>query len=428
MARGHQVSLFFTEIHPDQEQYSLRHGTYEGLPFFEAVHNHFFPTFGHTYRDEKMEEAFTQVLDEVKPELVHFQHLHLHSIGYIDLVEARKLPMVYTLHEYILMCPRMGQLLRPGLELCAGPEPRECARCSGMFCPPAADEVPLPSPPPEGLKRLPTWLQSTLGMPQEDPQWSSQGAEGEADPYVGAVIRRRQEIAQRLEKVNLFISPSAFLRQRFIDEGLIPPRRILFSDNGFPTELFERIERKAGDGLRFGFVGTIADFKGVHLLIEAFADIDDPMVTCQIHGDLEMFPDYKERLLGMDGVERVEFRGPFEHHRIGEVLAGIDVLIVPSLWYENSPLTIHEAFLAGVPVVTVDRGGMAELVEDGKNGLLFRLGNVDELRAKVLQLRRDPALLASLRRNFPKLKTIHEDAVQMETRYELLKEGKRPRS
>ena len=414
--RGHAVAVYATEIHSDQEQYGLRRGSYEGIPLFEVVHNHIFPTFRHTYRDKVMEQHFEAILEETRPDLVHFQHLHLHSIGYIDLVAKRSIPMVYTLHEYILMCPRMGQLLRPGLEICPGPEPRACARCAEGLAPPGPEDVPLEEPPRSGWDRLKDWFQGEGSSAQD---WRGDFVQPGDDPRLGAVIRRRQALARRLPKVDLFISPSAFLRQRFIDEGWIDADRIIHSDNGFPVELFDTVETAEGaqeQKIRFGFVGTIADFKGVHLLVEAFHTLEEPGVSCQIHGDLEVFPDYKERLLAMEGASAVEFRGPFEHKEIGRILSGIDVLIVPSLWFENSPLTIHEAFLAGVPVLTVDQGGMAELVEDGRNGLHFRMGDVDDLRQKIQRLCREPGLLEELRR-FPRLKTIAEDGETMEGRY-----------
>ena len=95
--------------------------------------------------------------------------------------------------------------------------------------------------------------------------------------------------------------------------------------------------------------------------------------------------------------------------------------MIPSLWYENSPLTIHEAYLAGLPVIATDHGGMAELVDDGVSGLHFRRGDADDLRAKISQFLDDPALLDRLRRGFPAVKTIAEDAEVMESRYSSLR-------
>lgn len=435
-ARGHGVHLYFTEFYGDRPQYELRRGNYEGLPFHEAVHNHYFPSFVHHYLDPDQERNFVTVLDEVQPDIVHFQHLHLHSIGYIDIAKARGLPIAYTLHEYILMCLRGGQLLPPEGPVCEGPEPEKCAACATLY--------PLPEEPerrPPG--RLEMEVKSWLPRPVRN-WWrriKDKGAtdassavaertEVQGDPYVPAVARRLEEIKQRLAKVDLFISPSAFLRQRFIDNGFIEPNRILFSDNGFFVEPFEavgKLEKPHADAgnLRIGFVGTIAPYKGVHVLVEAFQGIQDQRVQCRIWGDLGTFPDYKDELLTMDKPDNLVFEGRFDNSKIAEVLSQMDVLVVPSIWFENSPLTIHEAFLAGIPVLASDQGGMAELVEDGVNGLHFRMGDALDLRAKIERLANEEGLLDSLR-NFPHIKTIAEDTDLMERRYEGLLAGETP--
>ncbi len=425
--RNHEVTLYVTEIHPEGRQYDLSRGTYDGLTCFEAVHNHYFETFRHSYSDEAMERNFEQVLDQVQPDVIHIQQLHLHSIGYLDIAADRGLRVVYTLHEYMLMCLRFGLLQRPELELCDGPEPEACARCARIFPQPdpeltAALAATEPDDRRRGLARGAQWLRRVLGL-------EGRGQEPATDdPYLPAVQLRLREIRNRLKKVDLFIAPSAFLRDRFIANAMIEPARIVHSDYGFPIGLFEKTDTDSGDPdqLRVGFVGTIAEFKGVHTVVEAFEGIEDETITCQIHGGLDTFPDYKQRLLSMPGTERVDFKGAFEHSEIAGILAGIDVLIVPSLWFENSPLTIHEAFMAKTPVLTSDRGGMAELVDDGKNGLLFRIGDADDLRSKILRLRREPELLGRLRRGIPPVKHIAEDARTMEKRYELLLRGQTP--
>src|SRR5439155_26694905 len=124
----------------------------------------------------------------------------------------------------------------------------------------------------------------------------------------------------------------------------------------------------------------------------------------------------------------VRFMGRIENAALPAAFAELDLLIVPSLWFENSPLTIHEAFLAGVPVLTADRGGMAELVEDGKSGLHFHMGDADDLRRQLLRVVREPGLLESLRLEPPRVKTIEEDAAAMEERYGLLLQGVCPSS
>jgi hypothetical protein len=102
------------------------------------------------------------------------------------------------------------------------------------------------------------------------------------------------------------------------------------------------------------------------------------------------------------------------------VYSELDVLVVPSLWWENSPITIHEAHLLATPVVTSGIGGMAEFVRDGIDGLHFRAGDAQDLAAKLQRFLDEPGLAAALVRDPPALKTLEQDGATMEYRYRAL--------
>jgi glycosyltransferase involved in cell wall biosynthesis len=433
--RGHKVSFYVTEFSSDQPQYALSKKSYEGHTVWEAIHNHHFSSFENHYKDEKQEANLLRVLEEEQPDLVHLEHLHFHSIGYIDLLKERGIPIAYTLHEYILMCPRHGQLLKPDSSVCEGPVPTECAKCVDFLPPP--DAKPLPPVGAAGSamkKKLPGGVVSALGKIRRWFHGASDGGgasvevgvETPTDPWVAGIEKRAREIKKRLAKVDLFISPSAFLRDKFIENAWITPDKIIHSDNGFEVSPFSKVKRSKSEKLRIGFVGTIAPYKGVHLIVEACRGLDPSRVECKIHGDLDTFPDYGAQLRAMEKPDFVVFEGRFDNSKIAEVLSSIDVLVVPSLWFENSPLTIHEAFLAGIPVITADRGGMAELVEEGRTGMHFRFGDAQDLGRCLKALVEDRDLLPSLCKSFPHIKSIEEDTDLMEKRYKALLDGRRP--
>lgn len=404
---GHDARLFFTEIHPDRQPYEWSRGTYDGLPFYEAVHNRAFPTFRHTYMDAEMERVFEAVLDDFMPDVVHFQHLYLHSIGYVDVARSRALPMFFTLHEYMLACLRSGLLLRPDSSLCPGPERGACAVC--------AEDVFATAGKQGALRAL--W------------QRSRRRSAPERGSLLPEVELRQREIAARLEHVDLFLAPSAYLRDRFLEFGLVREDQIVKSENGIVASTEPTAPgRVASQGkgapptsaaarLRVGFIGTVAEHKGVHILVEAMAGIEDPGVTCAIHGPLDYFPDYVARLRKAPGIDRVSLEGGVPRAKIPNLLSELDVLVVPSLWPENAPLTIQEAFLCGVPVVASNAGGMAELVQDGVNGLHFALGDAADLRTKLLRLRDEEDLLARLRTAPTVVRSSDEDAAVMSERY-----------
>jgi hypothetical protein len=123
------------------------------------------------------------------------------------------------------------------------------------------------------------------------------------------------------------------------------------------------------------------------------------------HGD----DSYRRRLEPLLDQPDVRMHGPIAHDAVALAFASIDVLVVPSIWPENSPLVIHEAFLAGVPVVASRIGGIPELVTDGRNGLLFDARDVTDLSRVLVRLLTEPRLLDTLRAGIPEVRSIQDD-------------------
>ena len=140
-----------------------------------------------------------------------------------------------------------------------------------------------------------------------------------------------------------------------------------------------------------------------------------------VFGDFQPERDpHHARLRELAQHENVSFRGRFDNARLAEVYREIDVLVVPSLWFENSPLTIHEAFLQRTPVVTSGIGGMAELVRDGIDGLHFQAGDAEDLARTLARFVDEPKLVAQLSRSWMLVKSVEENAREMEYRYRAL--------
>jgi len=139
-----------------------------------------------------------------------------------------------------------------------------------------------------------------------------------------------------------------------------------------------------------------------------------------IYGDFVpygAFEDYPDLLQGLVSNTRIRFMGGYRHCDIADIMAEIDVLVVPSIRHENSPLTMHEAFLFKTPIIASDIGGMAELVQDGINGLLFKTGSARDLREKIERIFRHPDLIGRLSKNIRPVKTIEENAGEIEGLY-----------
>jgi glycosyltransferase involved in cell wall biosynthesis len=161
--------------------------------------------------------------------------------------------------------------------------------------------------------------------------------------------------------------------------------------------------------------------KGLHVLIDAFRGLTENARLTVFGGAPAGDPgEYARGVLASAADRRIAFPGRIDPREVASAFRAIDVLVVPSLWFENAPLTIREAFASHTPVVASRCGGMAECVRDGIDGLLFAPGSVADLRAALRRLARDPELIATLSRQAPPVKTIAQQAVELDASYERL--------
>lgn len=391
MQRDHEVHLLYGDLEPEQPQYDVHEGDYQGIPFTRMIYNYRVGSFEETYRNAAAEEVFLEVLDRFRPDLVHIQHLQAWSVGLPLLARARGIPVVHTLHEYAGICPAGGQMILPDLVRCDGPGPQPCGAC---------------------IRTQPLMSPDEAGVPADEvPAFEA--------------TRRAEAYLEMADSVSLFISPSRFLRERFIASGY-PADRLIATDNGFdvtPFDGYRREESRGADGgrvIRFAYVGAMVPYKGVHVLVDAFNEMTEEGWQLHIHGGVRPesphYP-YQEEIRARATDPRIRVHGAFRPDEVAEVYRDVDVLIVPSVWVENSPLTIHEAFVVGAPVITSNLGGMAELIQHGKNGLLFEPGDPAALRDAARRILEEPELLSTLRAGIPHVKTMPEHAVEMNEIY-----------
>jgi glycosyltransferase involved in cell wall biosynthesis len=219
------------------------------------------------------------------------------------------------------------------------------------------------------------------------------------------------------DHIQLAVSPSAALAREYVRLGW-DERRIVVSDYGFTLQTpLPRSESRPR--LAIGFVGTMAWHKGCHVLVEAAHRLKGGFEVI-IAGDPNVGPEYHA------GLERaavglpVRFEGGFDRSDVARIYAQLDVLVVSSLWPENSPLVIHEAFMHGVAVVGARMGGIADLIQDGVTGFTYDAFSPDDLATVLQKFLDDPALAKRLASQAPAVKTIAEDAREWDARYERL--------
>ena len=146
--------------------------------------------------------------------------------------------------------------------------------------------------------------------------------------------------------------------------------------------------------------------------------IEAPNVRLHLHGRRDSQPGFSEALIDSIADPRITFHGAFAPAELGTVLSHLDALVVPSLWYENTPFSVLEALHAGVPVIASDLGGIAEIVREGESGILFPAGKAKRLAEVIQRIAADPETTLAI--TPPQPPSIADNLVQLQTLYESL--------
>lgn len=320
--------------------------------------------FIRSFHNPAIDIAFAGLLDTQPPDVVHIQHLKGLSARLIGVAQARGIPVVWTLHDWWAFCGN-AQLVRHTGRLCEGPRLwLNCADCAAHHGGMALDP-----------------LQGSVALA--------------AAPGVASLFAYRARLLDAaLRQANVLIAPTPFVRDRFIQQGA-PADRIRIVEHGIVYA--PAAPRAPHIRPRLGYVGGLAWQKGVHVLVEAFNRLPDDAADLMIYGDPRPFPDYTRQLTGLARHPRIRFLGPFTANRRAEIMADLDLIVVPSVWPETSNLVAQEAFAAGAPVVASRVGALADRVRDGVDGRLVPPGDVGALAAVLGELAADAGALASLR-------------------------------
>jgi glycosyltransferase involved in cell wall biosynthesis len=334
------------------------------------------------------------LIHDWEPDIFHLISGYLMSGRAIRTAHEEEIPTVLSLTDFWFLCKRISMLRSDGKVSTLPIDPFQCARCM------AEDQRRY---------RLPGRIAPKL----MEFYWKQQ--KGKAQVFQN----RLNFLIDSLQQVDAIISPSEFLRDTYIQAG-VDPGRIIYSRQGrdFPDLDAGLLEKPSADVLRVGYVGQISWHKGVHVLLEAFARLPGAPMSLKVYGDPTHYPDYAEKLRRLaEKDQRVELAGTYHLSEISRVLHEIDVLVVPSLWYENSPNAILEAFAHKTPVITSALGGMAELVEDGKKGLLFETGSAESLASRLSLLLEEPGLLKKFAQSIGPVRTVSEEMDELEQIY-----------
>jgi glycosyltransferase involved in cell wall biosynthesis len=266
-----------------------------------------------------------------------------------------------------------------------------------------------------------------LGEESRRYRWLGRLAPALANAFWHTQVDRQHLIQDRLafllgslNQASAIISRSQFVRQTFITAGIAPERiRFIRQGRDFPDLTPAALVKSPAGQLRVGYLGQIAAHKGLHVLLEAARRLPEAALSVRAYGDTTPFPNYTARLRRLiDGDERLTLAGPYAGQAaLRDLLRDLDVVVVPSLWYENSPNVILEAFAHGTPVIVSDLGGMAELVTDGVDGLRFPAGDAAALARCLRRFLDEPGLLDHLRAGIAPIKGVAQEMDELEAVY-----------
>ena len=438
--RGYEV-LVVTANPPDLD---ARHPSqtltsdyvYEGVPVHvveESLRLNGY-TFQHEYVHTAVGEHFKKIIADFAPDLVHIFHCQNLSASIIDVCVDLSVPVIFSATDFWFVCP-VVQLKRPDGALCRGPSAMasNCLTCYTPQLFPPLNQVQ------EALeKKYQSATNFISGLPAPLPQITFSGARAvyiasKLPDAVTATVKRPEALRTRLNKVQKIMVPTKLMSDIFTENGINPEllQHVPFGLDIEPLLPFQKnapknISFTSQKPLRIGFIGTIFEHKGVDILVKAFQQMpQNSPAELVIYGDMNQFPDYAQSIEKIvDAVPEkkthIKFPGTFPNKEFGNILKELDVLVVPSRWYENTPLVIQSALTTRTPVIATDLGGMSELVHHDYNGLLFPLNDHTALSKQLMRLIAEPDLLKNMMSNIKPERTISMMVDEIEGVYEEL--------
>lgn len=322
--------------------------------------------------------TIVDLLTEQQPDIVHFHHLMGLGCELIGLVRhcAPNARIVMTLHDYYPLCANDGQMVTTAGQLCEAARPDACRQC---FPERTLTDIKL----------------------------------------------RELHIRRALDQADLLVSPSAFLKRRYVAHGFAP-ERIVVIPNGLPhaSPVPARVAERRD---HFAFFGHINRFKGANVVLDASALLSRQGFEHELslHGGTSFQTDetiarFKTKC---DQAPDALYRGPYRRADFARHVSDADWVVFPSEWWENAPLVINEAFQHWRPVIGSALGGVAELVRDGVNGLTFPVSDPKALAAVMRRAVEEHGLWQRLVDGIEAPISIDESASRHQAVYDRLLQG-----
>jgi glycosyltransferase involved in cell wall biosynthesis len=390
-ALGHDCVIVSATLSGEPGQGSLvEEYSYDGLRVV-SIDKNLYPDrrVRDTYELPALRHVHERVLRKLKPDLVHVCHLISHTSALLEVTQRMGIPTFATLTDFFGFCYN-NVLENTRNELCTGPGATRanCIACFLKLEAARADATPA--------ARL---ANSTAFRTAVAHALAFLGR-GDRDGFVidgftpNDVVVRPGILHQAMGVYREAIAPTQFLKSAYARNDFPAPLRV--SHFGIEIDRAPKPPRPEHRKLRLGFIGQIAPHKGVHLLLDALARCERDDLALTIWGPPNQAPAYAEKLRARAQRLPVTFPGTIPRSELAAAFASIDALVIPSTWYENSPLILLQALATHTPAIVSDVPGMTEFVAHGQNGFHFERGDVDGLTRVLRTLADDPILVERL--------------------------------
>ncbi|WP_411726726.1 glycosyltransferase family 4 protein [Methyloglobulus sp.] len=333
-----------------------------------------------TYYQPDMGPVFEQILSELQPDVVHVTHLINHTAILLEITAKLGIPTYATFTDFFGFCFN-NKLEAADGELCAGPSATR-TNCVACYLKEAAR-----SPHAQGWMRKATtpFAAKTIATVAVALHKFPGIKGGQMDMLI-------EDIACRPDVLNNLynngyraaIAPTKFLGDAYRANGMETPLHDIWF--GVDIDRSPKPERPKGHVPTIGFIGQIAPHKGTDLLIEAFCRLPRNSAQLRIYGPEDQDAVYMANLKALATGYDAQFLGTFPKESMASILQDIDLLVIPSRWYENSPLVLLNALATHTPVLVSNVSGMTEFLDSGTNGYAFERGSADYLYRQLLDL------------------------------------------
>ena len=428
--RGHQVSAVNAGYSYDAllRPRLRRARLFQGIKCYEIINSPIIaPGFFNAHKplsdvqETHIEAVFQRLLDRLQPDIVHFNNIEGFSGHCIPLAKAAGARVIYSLHNYHPLCNQVNLLYQNRTPCTDFQQGQRCVDC-------------LPAVPPrwrQQLRRRIIYYIRNLPQAQRlrriaSPSTATLAAA--ATPVRAAVSaqqfrQRRTELVACLNQADLLLAVSSWVRKVYVEYGL-QPDKVRVNAIGSAIAALGRARparppKPAQTPLRLVFMGVADIYKGLPLLLQALAQLEDAELK-QI--DLALYAREIDRLEPawrplQTRLAALHIQDGYRYTDIPELLADRDLGVVAPIWWDNAPQVVFELLALGVPVLGARIGGIPDFVSDGRNGLLFEPDNAADLAAKLRQALREPDFINRMRAGIQPMKTLTEHADELEVFY-----------